>query len=91
MLLLLGLTPVAALAEGSVVQPGPEADSGTVPLDQVATDPAGSGVWERAACAACSAGFLMLGGTSIIGAAAAVLAFPEFAAACGLTCAYAFR
>lgn len=91
LLFLLGVTPVTALAEGAVREPGPEADPAALTPSEVVAEPNGSGIWERAACVACASGFLMVGGTSIIGAAAAVLAFPELAAACGLTCAYAFR
>ena len=91
LLLLLAATPVTGLAQGSFLTPAPEAGSTVVVPGPLPPEPVGSGVLERAACVACAAGFLMVGGTSILGAAAAVLAFPEFAAACGLTCAYAFR
>ena len=93
MLLLLGVTPASALARGSVAQGAPDLDVAvavSTRSSDVPMDPSGSGAWERAACLACAAGFVMLGGTSILGLAAAILTMPEFAAGCGATCAYAF-
>lgn len=93
LLLLLSATPLTALAHGTVTggapEPDPVAAAATAPL-AIPVDPAGSGPWARGACLLCAASFVMVGGTSILGLAAAALALPEFAAACGATCAYAF-
>lgn len=93
MLLLLGATPLSALAHG-VTTPGTpevarvEADAASLPTP---ADPSGTGRWSRGACLLCAASLVMVGGTSVLGLAAAALALPEYAAACGATCAYAFR
>jgi hypothetical protein len=91
LLLLLSAAPLSALAHGTVARGAPEPDpvAAAAPLATPA-DPSGAGPWARGACLLCAASFVMVGGTSILGLAAAALALPEFAAACGATCAYAF-
>lgn len=56
-----------------------------------ATAQIGRGWWETLLCIGCVSGFAVAGGTTVIGVAAAIAAFPEVAAACALTCAIALE
>lgn len=90
LLLFLGATPLTGMVGESQgdAEPGVEVLSVAPATDP--GDPTGTGVWERAGCILCAAGFLAAGGTSILGVAVTAIALPELAAACGMTCAYAF-
>lgn len=90
LLLLLGATPATGLVQESAPQGRVAPEVSTVPSPSGPAEPVGSGIWERAGCILCASAFLAAGGTSILGVAVTAIAFPELAAACGLTCAYAF-
>lgn len=90
LLLLLSATPFEGVVRGAVAQGTEQIDATPVPSPVSATDPSGTGPWERAGCLLCAGAFLAAGGTTILGVAVTALAFPELAAACGLTCANAF-
>ncbi len=90
LLLLLGVTPLAGLDHERAAQSSDQVDPIAVPAPPNTLDPSGTGVLARAGCVLCGAAFLAAGGTTILGVAVAAVVFPELAAACGATCAYAF-
>jgi hypothetical protein len=65
---------------------GEDAGLGLGSGSRVSLDVRGMGRMSRLACMLCVGVFLGVAGTSIAGIVAAAVAFPEFAAACGVVC-----
>mgnify|MGYP001818983662 FL=1 len=91
LLFLMAAAPLAGLDRESAVDGSGRVETATVGVPANAADPIGTGVKARIGCLLCASAFLAAGGTSILGVAVTALAFPELAAACGVTCAYAFE
>ncbi|MBA3890392.1 MAG: hypothetical protein H0X64_07670 [Gemmatimonadaceae bacterium] len=70
--------------------PLPAATSSRVADATPAAQVEGRGIWEKALCIGCVAGFAAASGGTIAGVIIVGGLFPEYVAACGLTCMLAY-
>ena len=71
---------------GLLLATAPTSAQSVTPAQPAAASVTGQGFWSTLACVACVTGFLVAGGTTVVGVAAIVAANPEIAVACTVTC-----